>query len=75
MTLTLSILREKGISHKCKDQISPREQLHIFFEGLRDNVKIVEICRREGFWLKEHYWQDFGENWSENKLKSSWLTS
>lgn len=32
-----------------KTRLSPEEQLHIFIEGFKDNVKIAEICRREEF--------------------------
>ncbi len=38
-----------------KNKLSPQEQLRIFLEGLKDNVKIAEICRREELWPKEYY--------------------
>ena len=38
-----------------KNKLSPQEQLRIFLEGLKDNVKIVEICRREELWPNEYY--------------------
>ncbi len=38
-----------------KNKLSPEEQLRIFLEGLKDNVKIAEICRREELWPKEYY--------------------
>lgn len=34
-----------------KIRLSPEEKLRIFIEGLKDNVKITEICRREELWL------------------------
>jgi hypothetical protein len=34
-----------------KTRLSPQEQLRIFTEGLKDNVKIAEICRREEYGL------------------------
>jgi len=38
-----------------KVRLSPEEQLRIFIEGLKDNVKITEICRREELWPNEYY--------------------
>lgn len=38
-----------------KNKLSAQEQLRIFLEGLKDNVKIAEICRREELWPKEYY--------------------
>ncbi len=38
-----------------KNRLSPEEQLRIFLESLKDNVKIAEICRREELWPKEYY--------------------
>ena len=38
-----------------KNKLSPEEQLRIFLESLKDNVKIAEICRREELWPKEYY--------------------
>ncbi len=38
-----------------KNKLSPQEQLRIFLEGLKDNVKIAEICRREELWPNEYY--------------------
>lgn len=38
-----------------KTRLSPREKLHIFLEGLRDNVKVAEVCRREEIWPNEYY--------------------
>ena len=36
-----------------KTKLSPQEQLRIFTEGLKDNIKIAEIYRREEIWLDE----------------------
>ena len=38
-----------------KNKLSPQEQLRIFLEGLKDNTKIAEICRREELWPNEYY--------------------
>ena len=38
-----------------KTRLSPREKLRIFFEGLKDNVKVAEVCRREEIWPNEYY--------------------
>ena len=38
-----------------KNKLSPHEQLRLFLEGLKDNVKIAEICRREELWPNEYY--------------------
>ena len=38
-----------------KSGLSPQEQLQIVIEGLKDNVKIAEICRREELWPNEYY--------------------
>jgi len=38
-----------------KNKLSPQEQLRIFLEGLKDNVKIAEICRREELWPNKYY--------------------
>lgn len=38
-----------------KTRLSPAEQLRIFIEGFKDNVKIAEICRREELWPNEYY--------------------
>lgn len=38
-----------------KNKLSPQEQLRIFHEGLKDNVEIAEICRREELWPNEYY--------------------
>ena len=38
-----------------KTRLSPEEQLRIFIEGFKDNVKIAEICRREELWPNEYY--------------------
>lgn len=38
-----------------KNKLSPQEQLRIFLEGLKNNVKIAEICRREELWPNEYY--------------------
>ena len=38
-----------------KTRLSPREKLRIFLEGLKDNVKVAEICRREELWPNEYY--------------------
>jgi transposase len=38
-----------------KNKLSAQEQLRILLEGLKDNVKIAEICRREELWPKEYY--------------------
>ena len=36
-----------------KTKLSPQEQLRIFTKGLKDNVKIAAICRREEIWPNE----------------------
>ncbi len=38
-----------------KTRLSPREKLRIFLEGLKDNVKVAEVCRREEIWPNEYY--------------------
>ena len=38
-----------------KNKLSPEEQLRFLLEGLKDNVKIAEICRREELWSNEYY--------------------
>ena len=38
-----------------KTRLSPREKLRIFLEGLKDNVKVAEVCRREEIWPTEYY--------------------
>lgn len=38
-----------------KTRLSPQEQLRIFLEGLKDNVKVAEVCRREEIWPNEYY--------------------
>ncbi len=38
-----------------KSRLSPQEQLQIVIEGLKDNVKIAEICRGEELWPNEYY--------------------
>ena len=38
-----------------KTRLSPEEQLRIFIEGFKNNVKIAEICRREELWPNEYY--------------------
>ena len=38
-----------------KTRLSPREKLRIFLEGLKDNVKVAEVCRREDVWPNEYY--------------------
>lgn len=38
-----------------RNKLSPKEQLRIFLEGLKDNVTISEICRQEEIWPKEYY--------------------
>ncbi len=38
-----------------KSRPSPREKLRIFTDGLNDNVKIAEICRREEILPNEYY--------------------
>ncbi len=38
-----------------KNKLSPQEQLRIFLDGLKDNVKVAEICRREELWPNEYY--------------------
>ncbi len=43
-----------------KNKLSAQEQLRIFLEGLKDNVKIAEICRRL-LWAdksKKKFYQD-----------------
>ncbi len=36
---------------KVKARLSPKEQLCIFIEGLKDNVKVAGICCREELYL------------------------
>ncbi len=38
-----------------KTRLSPREKLRIFLEGLKDNVKVAAVCRREEIWPNEYY--------------------
>ncbi len=38
-----------------KTRLSPPEKLRIFLEGLKDNVKVAEVCRREEIWPNEYY--------------------
>jgi len=39
-----------------KTRLSPEEKLRIIIEGLKNNVKISEICRREElFWPNEYH--------------------
>ena len=38
-----------------KTRLSPQEKLRIFLEGLKDNVKVAEVCRREEIWPNEYY--------------------
>ncbi len=38
-----------------KNKLSPQEQLRFFLEGLKDNAKIAEICRREELRPNEYY--------------------
>ena len=39
-----------------KTRLSPREKLRIFLEGLKDNVKVAEVCRREEVWPTGESW-------------------
>ena len=39
-----------------KTRLSPREKLHIFLEGLKDNVKVAEVSSLdEEIWSNEYY--------------------
>ena len=38
-----------------KTRLSPREKLRVFLEGLKDDVKVAEVCRREEIWPNEYY--------------------
>ena len=38
-----------------KVRLFPKQQLRIFIESLKDNVKISDICRREEIWPRQYY--------------------